>query len=58
MANPAPPQPEAPRPWWAGLIGFVFAALVLLAVGLSTAASYNGDDDHADDKSAEHSDDE
>ena len=60
MANPAPVEPEGPRPWYAGLVGFVFAALVLGAVALSTAASYDSSDDHGDDHSeeAEHSDDE
>jgi hypothetical protein len=53
MANPAPVQPEAPRPWYAGLIGFVFAALVLTAAGLATVASYDNDDT----KGEEHSDD-
>jgi hypothetical protein len=57
MANPAPAQPEAPRPWYAGLIGFVFAALVLTAAGLATAASYDGDDDHDDTKGEEHGED-
>lgn len=56
MANPAPVQPEAPRPWYAGLIGFVFAALVLTAAGLATLASYDADDDHGDSTSEEHSD--
>lgn len=51
MANPAPVEPEAPRPWYAGLIGFLFAAIVLGAVAASTAASYNGSDDHSDDHS-------
>lgn len=55
MANPAPVEPEAPRPWYAGLIGFIFAALVLTAVGLSTAASYDSSDD---DHGSEHSEDE
>lgn len=55
MANPAPVEPEAPRPWYAGLIGFVFAALVLGAVALSTAASYDSSDDHGDDHSEEKS---
>ena len=55
MATPA--QPEAPRPWYAGLIGFVFAALVLGAVGLATAASYdNQPDDHGSDPSEEEGD--
>lgn len=58
MANPAPPQPEVPAPWYAGLIGFVVAALVLVGVGLATAASYENDDDHGDTKTEEHSDDE
>jgi len=53
MANPAPPQPEAPRPWWAGLIGFVFAALVLTAVAASTAWSYDSSDDHGSDDTSE-----
>lgn len=61
MANPAPVEPEAPRPWYAGLIGFVFAALVITAVGLATAASYdNNDDDHGSEHSedGDHSDDD
>lgn len=53
MANPAPVEPEAPRPWYAGLIGFIFAAIVLGAVALSTAASYDDSDDHGDDHSEE-----
>ena len=54
MANHAPAQPEAPRPWYAGLIGFVFAAIVLGAVGLATAASYdNQPDDHGSESSEE-----
>ncbi len=54
MATPAPAQPEAPRPWYAGLIGFVFAALVLGAVGLATAASYdNQPDDHGSESGEE-----
>ncbi len=58
MATPPPAEPEGPRPWYAGLVGFVFAALVLGAVALSTAASYDSSDDHGDDKGEEHSDDE
>lgn len=61
MANPTPVEPEAPRPWYAGLIGFIFAALVITAVGLATAASYdNSDDDHGSEYSddADHSEDE
>jgi hypothetical protein len=61
MANPTPQQPETPRPWYAGLIGFVFAALVLGAAALATAASYDGsDDDHGSEHSEEddHSEDE
>lgn len=57
MANPAPPEPEAPRPWYAGLIGFVFAAIVLGAVALATAASYDSsDDDHGSEHSEEEGD--
>jgi len=57
MANPTPVEPEAPRPWYAGLIGFVFAAIVVTALGLATAASYDSSDDHGDDHSedADHS---
>lgn len=55
MANPAPQEPEAPRPWYAGLIGFVFAALVLSAVAASTAWSYDSSDDHSS-EDGEHSD--
>lgn len=57
MANPTPQEPEAPRPWYAGLIGFVFAALVLGAAALATAASYDGgDDDHSSEHSEDHDD--
>lgn len=57
MANPAPVEPEAPRPWYAGLIGFVVVVVLLGAVGLSTAASYSSDDGHSD-EDAEHSEEE
>lgn len=53
MANPAPVEPEAPRPWYAGLIGFIVVALLLGAVALSTAASYDSSDDHGSDHSEE-----
>jgi len=61
MANPTPVEPEAPRPWYAGLIGFVFAAIVVTALGLATAASYDSsDDDHGSeyDDDADHSEEE
>lgn len=62
MANPTPAEPEVPRPWYAGLIGFMFAAIVLGAVALATAASYDSsDDDHGGEHSeeeADHSDDD
>jgi len=57
MANPTPAPPEAPRPWYAGLIGFVFAAIVLGAAALATAASYDSSDGHDDDHGEEHGDD-
>lgn len=58
MANPTPQQPEAPGPWYGGLIGFVIAALVLGSAGLATAASYDDNDSHDDDHGSEHSEDE
>lgn len=60
MANPAPVEPEAPRPWYAGLIGFVVVVVLLGSVALATAASYDSDDDHGADHSEEgdHAEDE
>lgn len=58
MANPTPQEPEAPSPWYAGLIGFVFAALVLGAAALATATSYDSSDDHGSEYGEDHSEDE
>jgi len=57
MANPAPVEPEGPSAWYAGLVGFVFAALVLGAVALATAASYDSSGDHGDDHGSDYGDD-
>ena len=62
MAQPAPKQPESPQPWYAGLIGFIVAALVLSAAAAATAVSYDSDgghdDVHADTDEGDHAEDD